>query len=480
MKIRILMAVAIVTFSLTSCKKFLTEEPYSFLTPTNFYKNQGDAVAALNGVFSTMQPQTFYQRTVYVVSDNASDLLYAAPGSSPDRNSLTSHTFAAVNGEIGNWYINNYKMIKNANDVIKYVPPISMDPVERANIVGNARFLRALGYFNLVTAFGQVPLITEPVTASSPDLYPKKATIAALYDQIVADFQYAEANCYAEKNIVAGNKGRVSSGAASGMLAKVLLTRAKSAAAKATDSQDALAECNKVINDASYSLLANYASIFNSDNKYNKEVVFAVRFGVAPNVGNIILRMFYPTILGGYGSFFAQNNFFNNGFPDGDRDIRKTYSISNQAVDNKGVTQTVTPFIYKFRDSQWKQDNNSRSDWYVLRMAEIYLLQSEAMNNINPADPDKFKGINIVRARAGLSLPTDELNIINTPTPDAFIDALLAERARELCGEGQRRWDLLRLGRLKATMAKVSVTVDDSHLLFPIPQSEQDTNPNLK
>jgi len=102
------------------------------------------------------------------------------------------------------------------------------------------------------------------------------------------------------------------------------------------------------------------------------------------------------------------------------------------------------------------------------------------MNNINPADPDKFKGINIVRARAGLSLPTDELNIINTPTPDAFIDALLAERARELCGEGQRRWDLLRLGRLKATMAKVSVTVDDSHLLFPIPQSEQDTNPNLK
>src|SRR4051812_22321239 len=109
MKIRILMAVAIVTFSLTSCKKFLTEEPYSFLTPTNFYKNQGDAVAALNGVFSTMQPQTFYQRTVYVVSDNASDLLYAAPGSSPDRNSLTSHTFAAVNGEIGNWYINNYK-----------------------------------------------------------------------------------------------------------------------------------------------------------------------------------------------------------------------------------------------------------------------------------------------------------------------------------------------------------------------------------
>lgn len=481
MKTRILMAVAIVAFSLSSCKKFLTEEPYSFLTPTNFYRNQGDAIAALNGVFSTMQPQSFYQRTVFIVSDNASDLIYAAPGTSTDRNSLTDHTFAAVNGEIGNWYINNYKMIKNANDVIKYVPAISMDPTIKANIVGNASFLRALGYFNLMNAFGQVPLITEPVTAASPDLYPKKATIATIYDQIISDLQYAEANCYAEKNIVAGDKGRVSSGAASALLAKVLLTRAKSAAAKATDSQDALTECNKVIGDTgSYGLLSNYADIFSSDNKYNKEIVFAVRFGAAPNVGNIIIRMFYPTVLGGYGSFFIQNNFFNNGFSAGTRDVRKTYSVANQVVDGKGVTQNVTPFCYKFRDSQWHQDNNSRSDWFVLRLAEVYLLQSEAMNNINPADPNKFNGINTIRARAGLNLPTDQLNLINTPTSDNFVDALLAERARELCGEGQRRWDLLRFGKLKSAMAAVGVTVDDNHLLFPIPQSEQDVNPNLR
>jgi len=475
------MAGVIVALCLASCKKFLTEQPYSFLTPTNFYKNKGDAIAALNGVFSTMQPQTFYQRTVYTVSDNASDLMYAAPGSSTDRNSLTDHTFASVNGEIGNWYINNYKMIKNANDVIKYVPPISMDQTDKANIVGNALFLRALGYFNLMTAFGQVPLITEPVTAADPNLYPKKASIAAIYDQIVSDLQYAEANCYAEKNIVAGDKGRVSSGAASALLAKVLLTRAKSTAAKATDSQDALTECNKVIGDTgSYGLLSNYADIFSSDNKYNKEIVFAVRFGAAPNVGNIILRMFYPTVLGGYGSFFIQNNFFNNGFPSGARDIRKTYSVSNQAVDSKGVTQAVTPFCYKFKDSQWHQDNNSRSDWFVLRLAEVYLLQSEALNNINPADPNKFNGINTIRARAGLNLPTDQFNLTNTPTSDNFVDVLLAERARELCGEGQRRWDLLRFGKLKSAMAAVGVTVDDNHLLFPIPQSEQDVNPNLR
>ena len=480
MKTRILIVITIVIFSFTSCKKFLTEKPYSFLTPTNFYKNEQDANAALNGVFSVMQAQAFYQRTVYVVSDNASDLIYAPAGSNTDRNSLTSHTFTAVNGEITNWYVSNYKMIKNANDVIKYVPPISMDATSKANIVGNASFLRALGYFNLVTAYGEVPLILAPVSATDPDLYPKKASLAAIYSQIITDLQYAEANCYAEKNIAASDKGRVSSGAASALLAKVYLTRAKSTAAVATDSQDALTECNKVINDAgSYSLLTNYAYIFSSDNKYNKEVIFAVRFGATPNIGNITLRMFYPTILGGYGSFLVQNNFFTNGFPAGNRDVRQAYSVSNQAVDSKGVVNTVPPFIYKFRDSQWKKDNNSRTDWFVLRLAEVYLLQSEAMNNINPGDPNKFNGLNIVRARAGLTLVSDQLNLVNTPTSDAFVDTLLNERARELCGEGQRRWDLLRLGKLKPAMATVGVTVDDSHLLFPIPQSEQDVNPNL-
>lgn len=473
MKTKILTLI-IVASILMSCKKFLTEEPGSFLTPTNFYQNEKDAIAALNGVFSVLQPQGFYQRTVYTVSDNASDLMYAGPGSA-DRNTLTSHTFTGVNGEITNWYVNNYKLIKNANEVITYVPAISMADANKNNILGNARFLRAMGYFNLLTAFGEVPLILAPVSASDPNLYPPKASAAAIYDQLVADLQFAEQNCYAEKNIVAADKGRVSSGSASALLAKVLLTRAKSSAAKATDSQDALVACNKVINDTgSYGLLSNYADIFNSDNKYNKEVVFAVRFGVAPNAANITLRMFYPTLFGGYGSFNVTNNFFNTGFPEGNRDIRKTYSVSNSA---NGTA--VTPFIYKFRDSEWKKDNNSRTDWFVLRIAEVYLLQSEAMHNINSADPNQFNGINAIRIRAGLNQPADQLNLGNTSGEDAFVTALLAERARELCGEGQRRWDLLRFGRLKTAMATVGVTVDDNHLLFPIPDSEKDVNPNL-
>jgi hypothetical protein len=476
---RIIIYSVVLMMGLSSCDDFLKEKAYSFLTPDNFYNNEKDAIAALNAVFSVMQPQGFYQRTVYVVSENAADLLYATAGNS-DRNTLTDHTFTNTNGEISKWYVGNYSMIKNANDVIKYVPGINMNETRRNLIVGNACFLRAMGYFSLVQAFGDVPLITGPVTVDDPQLYPSKAPASEIYKLIIADLEYAERYCPPEKDIISSEKGRVSTGAASALLAKVYLTRAKTSFAESGDSEKALEKCNKVLADNSYELLpaAEYAGIFSSDNKYNKEIVFAVRFGTAPNTSNITLRMFYPTVLGGYGSFCIQEEFFNNGYESAD-DVRKGYSISDKAVQNNGTVTDVAPFCYKFRDSQWKEDNNSRTDWFVLRFAEVYLLQSEAVNNINPADANKFSGINIIRQRAGLTDVRYELNMTNTPDSKAFEQALLDERARELCCEGQRRWDLIRFGKLKEAMAKVGVTVDDNHILFPFPQSETDVNPNL-
>src|SRR5579872_3158519 len=136
----------------SSCKKFLTENPYSFLTPTNFYQTPADATAALNGVFSGLTAQAYYGRTVWIISENSADLLYPSGGNS-DRTSLNLATYTSTNGEIANWYINSYKMIKAANDVILNVPSIKMDLPTRNNLVGNACFLRGMAYFDLVRSF---------------------------------------------------------------------------------------------------------------------------------------------------------------------------------------------------------------------------------------------------------------------------------------------------------------------------------------
>lgn len=464
---------------LASCKKQLEEKPYSILTNTNFYTNATDAQAAINGVLSQLQPQAYYQRTIYIMTELSGDCLVPLLTQNQERIDMYKLTYGPTNIEITNWWQNSYKLISRANDVIANVPGINMDVTARNNIVGNAMFLRGMAYFDLVRSFGDVPLITAPITSTSdPNLLPARAASSAVYAQVISDLKFAEANCLSEDKITSANKGMVSSGAASAMLAKVYLQRASTKFADANDNQNALAECNKVINAGTYKLMPDYTDVFNWDKKYyptQTENIFSVQFGnnSTSTTQNITIRMFSPAGLGGSGSFTANPWLFNNAYFGPDK--RKAWNVSN-----KVGTTTVTPYIYKYRDPQWVSgSNNSRMNWIVLRYADVLMMQSEAMNNINPGDPTKFDGLNAVRDRAGLN--AYHLSLANTPTASAFIDTLVKDRARELCVEGHRRWDLIRLGKFKDVIKAVNgFTAQDYQLLLPLPQTEMDANPNLK
>jgi len=337
-----------------------------------------------------------------------------------------------------------------------------------------------MAYFDLVRSFGDVPLILKPITsATDPNLYPPRTASSAIYTQIISDLKYAEANCYTEDKITAANKGEVSSGAASAMLARVYLQRASTTFAASDDNTNALAECNKVINGGLYKLMPNYSDVFNWTLKYfpaQTEVIFAVQFGAnnTSTTQNITVRMFSPAALGGSGSFNANPYLLNSVYDKGD--VRKTWNVSNNVA---GVI--VTPYIYKYRDPQWvKGSNNSQMNWIVLRYSDVLMMQSEAMNNINASDPNKFNGLNLVRTRAGLGA-TQMLSLANTPTSAAFVDTLLRDRLRELCVEGHRRWDLIRLGQFAAVEQAVNgFTVSPNQYLLPLPQTEIDANKNLK
>jgi hypothetical protein len=183
--------------------------------------------------------------------------------------------------------------------------------------------------------------------------------------------------------------------------------------------------------------------------------------------------MFSPSLLGGSGSFVANTNFVNNGYPVYDT-MRHNWNIGT-----KVGTTAVTPFIYKYRDAKWiANSNNSRMNWIVLRYADVLLMQSEAMNNLNPADPGKFAGIDKVQQRAKIPA-ANQYSFSNVVTADNFVDSLLKERQRELCVEGHRRWDLIRLGRYQQIESGIGMTLPDFRLLLPIPQTELDANKNL-
>lgn len=460
---------------MAACKKQLEEKAYSFNTPLNYYKTAQDAQTALNGVFSTMQAQTAYQRTVWLISELPADNLIG--NTTAERAELNNFKWTPSNAEITNWWKTSYQMISRANDVITNVPEINMDVTSRNNIVGNARFLRALGYFDLVRNFGDVPLLLRPIVNKDDTLlFPSRASAADIYKVIIDDLKYAEANCLLENKIIAANKGMVSSGAASTLLAKVYLQRASTTFADAQDNQNALTALNKVIASKQYQLLPKYADVFDNDKKNGAEHIFSVQFGPVQTgiTSNIIIRMFYPGQLGGAAAFFVNNNFFQNGYTSADS-IRKNWNMAN-----KVGTTSVTPFVYKYRDPSFvNNSNNSNVNWIVLRYADVLLMQSEALNNINPADPAKFAGVDSVRSRAGLKDPTLQLNFTNTVTSDAFVDSLVKDRARELFIEGHRRFDLIRLKRYKQVMAAVGITVQDYQTLLPIPQTERDANRNL-
>ena len=475
----IIFSVAIGTLFFFSCKKYLQETPYSFLSPTNYYQTGTDAQTALIGVFSIMQAQNYYSRAVYEISELPTDLLYPSSGNQP-RADLSALTYQSTNTEITVWWQNCYQMIKNANDLIANVPHIDMDTTYRNNIIGNAKFLRAVGYFDLVRSFGDVPLITTPITSPSDTLlYPHRTPAAIVYQQIIADLKYAELNCFAE-NIIGTNtgnsrqpatfKGMASSGAASALLARVYLQRSSTSFADAADNQNALAECNTVINSGLYKLIPVYGNLFNPDTKNGPEHIFSIQFGLPPNTGNILVRMMLPSALGGAGSFLAQTAFATNGYFKSDT-TRLNWNIYKSS--------TTKYYFYKYRDNQWvANSNNSRCNWNLIRYADVLLMQSEAINNIDPTNPAKFAGVDSVRSRA--KIPSSAfLNMTNTPTQANFVDSLLAERARELCDEGHRRWDLIRMNRYAQTMSKLGITVDANHLLFPIPYTEMQANPNL-
>ncbi|MFT3949280.1 MAG: RagB/SusD family nutrient uptake outer membrane protein [Agriterribacter sp.] len=462
----ILLSTVILTFFF-SCKKALETKGHSFLSPNTFYANEADANAALNGAYANLYSQNMYGRAAWLVSDMPADLFYPVINNA-DRNSIYQGTFTASNGIILVWWVNNYLVIKNANDVIAYVPAIAMDEHKKNNIVGNARFLRGLCYFNLVEGYGDVPLLLTPGIDS---LFPTRSSTSAVYVQIIEDLKYAEANCLHIDELPEQEIGRATSEAASGLLAKVYLQKSSTGTAESSDHSNAMALCNKVISYSNshpdyLALEETFGNIFNPDTKNGKEILFNVQFGAPPNASNIINMGFQPIAKGGFGSYNGLDYHYNSYKPDDI--IRRTVNIGNI----EGSARKIS----KYDDDGVPPGVFGRNNWIVLRYADILLMQSEAQHGVDPSGTAKFAGINAVRSRAGIGA----LDFTNTPTSDDFITALVNERCWEFCIEGHRRWDLLRLNRYKEVLQAVGRPFDELHMkYYPIPQTEIDVNPNL-
>lgn len=467
-----------------SCRPELDLAPLGTPASSTFYKTPADAESAVTGAYSTLR--AIYRDEVIVTPNVvATDDGIPFLTGNADRVALWRYGLVSTNTFTGSIWSNAYQAIQRCNIVIGRVPQIQMDETLRKRYVGEAKFIRAMMYFNLVRFFGDVPLANDEVTSLENVQLPRAKT-DDVYAQIEADLK--EAETVLPKTYTGADIGRATSGAAKGLLAKVYLTRAGNAAASPFWAQ-ATAKAKEVIDLNQYDLWSNYADVFDLKNRGGKESLFEVLYvtdlagtnfstGYAPRGAPIVPN-------NGSGIFRVSKSLFESYLTtDKRRDVSFLTTYTNPSngqrvdlsVDNADPARAVS--FWKLSDATARVAGNAGKSFPYLRFSDVLLMYAEALSEATGGPTaDAYAAINRVRSRAGLA-PLSGLSRTQ------FRDAVLLERRLEFCFEGNRWFDLARTERLvEAVKAENSfnrnATIQPVNRLFPVPQREIDANPAL-
>lgn len=455
------------------CKNNLVEVPYSFLGEENSFKTASDATVALDAVYDRLR--NIYNMTMINLADVNSEELTVQSNVGASILELDNNLYSPSNPAFDAFYTSCYLMIDRANRVIKNVPGITMDATAKGQIIGEAKFLRALIYFDLVLAFGDVPLVTAP-TSDVVNVSIKRTPVDAVYTQVIGDLKDAVAANLPAQYTTPGTVGRATSGAAKSLLAKVYLTR--------KDYVNAAVVAKEVIDSKVYSLFPDYKNIFPPENRNGREHIFSAQYScIKTSYGSTMAESFaiyfsYPINQGG-GAYQADSNYVKSYLPG---DYRKQVTIITQKVNpanNTLVLSRTGPAVDKYWDPSPCAEFAARNNFMIIRYADVLLMYAEAINEINGPTAEAYDAINQVRTRArNGNLSANPQNLAGLSQAQ-FRDAVLEERGWELCFEGHRRWDLLRTGKYISTLQSAGIPVSQKNLLYPIPQHQIDVNEAL-
>jgi hypothetical protein len=507
----------VLIISTSSCKKFLEEKPKSIITEDNFYKTESDAIYGINAIYSMLNAggsseQTPYNTLFSTGMDMATDDVDPGPGAvNGDVRSLSVLAQTSSNRTIFQLWQQHYAAIVKANVALTKIPGISFDAVLKARLLGEARFLRALYYFNLVRLWGDVPLVLEynPTGITASDYANARTSSTLVYAQIEKDL--GEAVTVLPASYSSPDVGRATKGAALALLAKVYLTEAslplnitRQYALAVSTALQAMSPSEGGTGTFGYALQTNYANVFLPAYKNNSEHIFSAQFksNSQSQGNNQCARAIFNGVPGLSGSYSEQVRFYKNGadnyfsiyklYHAGDKRKQATFVTkftspsTGQAIalkiTNPAVPNDSTPFFNKAWDpSSISLTSESAANVSILRYAELLLIHAEAENELSGPTGTAYNSINKVRNRAGLPALTPGLS------KDQFRDSLYLDRRLELVWEYQRWFDLIRQKDASgqsifvASLHTVGKTnAKDYQRLYPIPLNELAVNPNIK
>jgi len=432
----------------TACSDVLQTEPVTSLPQDQLIVDAATATAALNGAYDGMQAGNYYGLSALLVGDLASDNTVWT-GTFQYLGEMATNRIQADNPEVTGLWTAIYQQIDRDNVIINKVPtvPSVTDPV-RSDVMGQAYFLRALGFHNLVKYWGAVPTPTKPIEGPAEAQAYTRTPVNEVYTQILKDLDSASALI---RNTT--NTRYATVNAARALRARVLFYRAGlSGNANATaDYQAALDAANTVLAGRD-TLVVPYADLFSSLGTITSEDIFRVSYNATETNGisNYYLQVGRAEV--------APSTNIDAAYPAGD--LRKAWSIrpsGNAGRPLNGNKYSARP---------------GTEHVHVIRLAEIVLIKAEALARLNRL-AEAVAQYNKVRVRAGLAVHT----LGNQVTTQAqVLTQIELERRLELAFEGDRWADLNRLGR---AIAVKGIQDRPGQALFPIPLRDTRTSPNL-
>jgi hypothetical protein len=445
--------VIFVMFAFGCNKKPLDQSPTGEYTTGNFWRNQDDVLAGVTGIYNVLTTEDWVGHNLYIFDDQSDDI--CVEGDHPDFKAIERFNIDPTLQVLYTLWPFAYEEIGRANNAIIYIPKVPvMDEQIRARCLGEAYFLRGYAYFELSKIFGSVPIILENNVLTGSYNIPK-SSVDSVRAQAESDFLKAAGllpETYGD-----ADKGRVSKGAAWGVLCKLYMFE--------DNFTKTILYGDSVINDGNYSLAPNYTDNFTlGKQETNPEILFAVwnKDQTIPNVpSSAIGQYFTPRAWQGWGFHHPTQNFAAEFEPNDT--IRKDAtlisvgdSLPNQtnlvtigpgdayqmfAGDEGQSTGRLLPsmtttgyFLRKY--TAYLPNGTGGIDFNlkqpILRTADVYLLVAEAKIRMNAAGSGDNE-INAVRTRAGLM-----------PVTNAGMPEVIHERRVELGGENVRWQDLLR------------------------------------
>ena len=471
--------ILILPFIYVSCSNELDLAPISTPSAAIFLNSDADVEVAVNAAYDALQQQGLYGESLYylfeVRSDNSDESSLGGRGGIISDIDLFS--VRSSNSLLEATWKDAYLGIQRCNAVLNRIDNINMDASTKAIRKGEVQFIRGLIYFNLVRIFGDVPLVIKETTDPFEAFGEGRDSASTVYTQIVTDLTAAANALPTSQSVV----GKATKGAAYALLGKVELTLGNYSEA-----------ISALGNITGYSLVPNYEDIFGESNENNVESIFEVQyvsgqgssFSVNGEGSGIGEGSVYSNLFGPFGGGALVVNGSSNGSNRPTQDLWDSYDPTDLRRDvNIGVFGGVLYPKKLVAPTAGPLDSDINS--IVLRYADVLLMHAEALNEQGyVADGTAFKLINRVRNRAGLA----DLTSATITNQSEFKLAVEQERRWELAFENHRWPDLVRTGRAISVMTghttntggiPVTLSISNNQLLYPVPQSEIDTNPAL-